>query len=336
MKQELGLLKKIIAAFTPEEYNYEPVDGHRYAKRADYDNVDVIPVSDPNASTMAQRIVQYQAVFQLAQQAPNLFNMPLLYRQMLDVLGIKEAQKLVPMDEDQKPTDPVTENQNVLSGKPVKAFDYQDHKAHITVHMSAMQDPKIIQLLQGNPMAQQMQAVMMNHINEHLGMEYRKQIELQLGFNLPPNKDEAGEEVHINPEVESLLSPILAQAAQRLLQQNTAEAAQQKAAAEAQDPVIQMQQQELAIKQAEVQRKAQKDQIDAALRMKQQQIEVGRIMSQQETEKEKLFAEKQLEMLKLAAEMRNEKERDVVKMGVDIAKQLSSQSHQKDISGKTK
>ena len=336
MKQELGLLKKIIAAFTPEEYNYEPVDGHRYAKRADYDNVDVIPVSDPNASTMAQRIVQYQAVFQLAQQAPNLFNMPLLYRQMLDVLGVKEAQKLVPMDEDQKPTDPVTENQNVLSGKPVKAFDYQDHKAHITVHMSAMQDPKIIQLLQGNPMAQQMQAVMMNHINEHLGMEYRKQIELQLGFNLPPNKDEAGEEVHINPEVESLLSPILAQAAQRLLQQNTAEAAQQKAAAEAQDPVIQMQQQELAIKQAEVQRKAQKDQIDAALRAKQQQIEVGRIMSQQEMEKQKLSAERQIEMLKMAAEMKNQNERDVVKMGVDIAKQLSSQAHQKDISGKTK
>jgi hypothetical protein len=336
MKQELGLLKKIIAAYTPEEYSYEPVDGHRYAKRADYDNVDVIPVSDPNASTMAQRIVQYQAVFQLAQQAPNLFNMPLLYRQMLDVLGVKEAQKLVPMDEDQKPTDPVTENQNVLSGKPVKAFDYQDHKAHITVHMSAMQDPKIIQLLQGNPMAQQMQAVMMNHINEHLGMEYRKQIELQLGFNLPPNKDEAGEDIHINPEVESLLSPMLAQAAQRLLQQNTAEAAQQKAAQEAQDPVIQMQQQELAIKQAEVQRKAQKDQIDAALRAKQQQIETGRILSQQDLERQKLLTEKELEMLKLAAEMRNEKERDVMKMGVDIAKQLSSQAHQKDITGKNK
>jgi hypothetical protein len=336
MKQELGLLKKIIAAYTPEEYSYEPVDGHRYAKRADYDNVDVIPVSDPNASTMAQRIVQYQAVFQLAQQAPNLFNMPLLYRQMLDVLGVKEAQKLVPMDEDQKPTDPVTENQNVLSGKPVKAFDYQDHKAHITVHMSAMQDPKIIQLLQGNPMAQQMQAVMMNHINEHLGMEYRKQIELQLGFNLPPNKDEAGEEIHINPEVESLLSPMLAQAAQRLLQQNTAEAAQQKAAQEAQDPIIQMQQQELAIKQAEVQRKAQKDQIDAALRAKQQQIETGRILSQQDLERQKLLTEKELEMLKLAAEMRNDKERDVMKMGVDIAKQLSSQAHQKDITGKNK
>jgi hypothetical protein len=164
MKQELGLLKEIIAAYTPDEYSYEPVEGHRYAKRSDYDDVDVIPVSDPNASTMAQKIVQYQAVFQLAQQAPNLFNMPLLYRQMLDVIGIKEAEKLVPMDEDQKPTDPISENQNVLKGKPVKAFDYQDHRAHITVHMSAMQDPMIQQMLQGNPMAQQMQAAMMSHI----------------------------------------------------------------------------------------------------------------------------------------------------------------------------
>jgi hypothetical protein len=174
MKQELGLLKEIIAAYTPDEYSYEPVEGHRYAKRSDYDDVDVIPVSDPNASTMAQKIVQYQAVFQLAQQAPNLFNMPLLYRQMLDVIGIKEAEKLVPMDEDQKPTDPISENQNVLKGKPVKAFDYQDHRAHITVHMAAMQDPMIQQLLQNNPMAQQMQASMMSHINDHLGMEYRK------------------------------------------------------------------------------------------------------------------------------------------------------------------
>jgi hypothetical protein len=336
MKQELGLLKKIIAAYTPEDYSYEPVEGHRYAKRADYDNVDVIPVSDPNASTMAQKIVQYQAVFQLAQQAPNLFNMPLLYRQMLDVLGIKEAQKLVPMDEDQKPTDPVTENQNILSGKPVKAFEYQDHKAHMTVHMSAMQDPKILQLLQGNPMAQQMQAVMMNHINEHLGMEYRKQIELQLGFNLPANKDESGEDIHINPEVEALLSPVLAQAAQRLLQQNSAETAQQKAMQDVQDPVIQMQQQELAIKQAEVQRKAQKDQIDAELRMRQQQIETGRILSQQEMEKQRLLSENQIDLLKLTAQMKNEKERDAIKMGVDIAKQLSSQFHQKEITGKNK
>lgn len=336
MKQELGLLKKIIAAYTPEDYSYEPVEGHRYAKRADYDNVDVIPVSDPNASTMAQKIVQYQAVFQLAQQAPNLFNMPLLYRQMLDVLGIKEAQKLVPMDEDQKPTDPVTENQNILSGKPVKAFEYQDHKAHITVHMSAMQDPKIIQLLQGNPMAQSMQASMMNHINEHMGMEYRKQIELQLGFNLPASKDESGEDIEMNPEVEALLAPILAQAAQRVLQQNTSEVSQQKAMKDSQDPVIQMQQQELAIKQAEVQRKAQKDQIDAELRMRQQQIETGRILSQQEMERQRLLSESQIDLLKLTAQMKNEKERDAIKMGVDIAKQLSSQFHQKDITGKNK
>jgi hypothetical protein len=188
MKQELGLLKQIIAAYTPDEYNYEPIEGHRRAKRSDYDNVDVIPVSDPNASTMAQKIVQYQAVLQLAQTAPQLYNLPLLHRQMLEVLNIKDAEKLVPMPEDQKPEDPITENQSILMGKPVKAFAYQDHKAHITIHMSAMQDPKIMQLLQGNPMAQQMQASMMNHINEHLGMEYRKQIELQLGFNLPATR----------------------------------------------------------------------------------------------------------------------------------------------------
>jgi hypothetical protein len=331
MKQELGLLKEIIAAYTPDEYSYEPVEGHRYAKRSDYDDVDVIPVSDPNASTMAQKIVQYQAVFQLAQQAPNLFNMPLLYRQMLDVIGIKEAEKLVPMDEDQKPTDPISENQNVLKGKPVKAFDYQDHRAHITVHMSAMQDPMIQQMLQGNPMAQQMQAAMMSHINDHLGMEYRKQIELQLGFNLPVNKDEAGDDVHINPEVEARLSPLLAQAAQRLLQQNSQQVAQQEAQKAAQDPVVQMQQAELAIKQAEQQRKAAKDQVDAELRMKQQQIEAGRILSQAELERQKLEANQKMESLRLAAEMRDGREREIMRLGADVAKQLSSQVHQKEM-----
>ena len=245
MKQELGLLKEIIAAYTPDEYSYEPIEGHRRAKKADYDNVDVIPVSDPNASTMAQKIVQYQAVLQLAQTSPQLYNLPLLHRQMLEVLSIKDAEKLVPMPEDQKPEDPVTENQSILMGKPVKAFEYQDHKAHITVHMSAMQDPKILQLLQGNPMAQQMQAAMMNHINEHMGMEYRKQIELQLGFNLPASKDESGEDIHINPEVEARLAPMLAQAAQQLLQQNKAEVGQQAAQQAQQDPIVQMQQQEL-------------------------------------------------------------------------------------------
>jgi hypothetical protein len=334
MKQELGLLKQIIAAYTPDEYNYEPIEGHRRAKKSDYDNVDVIPVSDPNASTMAQKIVQYQAVLQLAQTAPQLYNLPLLHRQMLEVLNIKDAEKLVPMPEDQRPEDPITENQSILMGKPVKAFAYQDHKAHITIHMSAMQDPKIMQLLQGNPMAQQMQASMMNHINEHLGMEYRKQIELQLGFNLPPQEDESGEEININPEVEARLAPMLAQAAQRLLQQNQAEVAQQQAQQAAQDPIVQMQQQELQIKMAEQQRKSQKDQVDAQLKAKQQQIETGRILAQTELEREKMAANQKMEAVRVAAEMSDGRERETIKIGVDLMKQLSSQAHQKEIQKK--
>lgn len=334
MKQELGLLKQIIAAYTPDEYSYEPAEGHRRAKKSDYDDVDVIPVSDPNASTMAQKIVQYQAVLQLAQGAPQLYNLPLLHRQMLDVLGIKDAEKLVPMPEDQKPEDPITENQNILKGKPVKAFSYQDHKAHITVHMSAMQDPKIMQLLQNNPMAQQMQAAMMNHINDHLGMEYRKQIELQLGFNLPPQMDESGDDVHINPEVEARLAPMLAQAAQRLLQQNQAEAAQQQAQQAQQDPVIQMQQQELQIKMAEQQRKAMKDKVDAELRANQQKIEAARVLEQNRIEREKLMADQQMEALKTAAEISAGREKETMKLGADLMKQLSSQSHQKDMQRK--
>jgi chaperonin GroES len=331
MKQELGLLKQIIAAYTPDKYSYEPVDGHRLAKKADYDDVDVIPVSDPNASTMAQKIVQYQAVMQLAQAAPNLYNLPLLHRQMLDVLGIKDAQKLVPMDEDQKPEDPVTENQNILKNKPVKAFMYQDHRAHITVHMAAMQDPMIQELLKNNPTAPQLQAAMMNHINEHLGMEYRKQIELQLGFNLPPNQDEAGDDIHINPEVEARLAPMLAQAAQRLLSQNQAQVAQQQAQQQAQDPIVQMQQQELAIKQAEVQRKAQKDQAEIEIRKRQQEIEAGRIISQNEMAKQKLQSEQQIDAIRAAAEMRDGREKEIIRLGTDIAKQLSSQAHQREM-----
>ena len=331
MKQELRLLKEIIASYTPDEYSYEPVEGHRYAKRADYDDIAVIPVSDPNASTMAQKIVQYQAVFQLAQQAPNLFNMPLLYRQMLDVIGIKEAEKLVPMDEDQKPADPITENQNVLMGKPVKAFAYQDHKAHITVHMMAMQDPKIQQLLQNNPMAQSMQAAMMNHINDHMGMEYRKEIELQLGFNLPATEDESGDDIHINPEVEARLAPLLAQAAQRLFQKNSAETAKAQAQQAAQDPIVQMQQAELQIKAAEQQRKVAKDQIDAQLRMQQQQIEAARITAQTQIQREKMETEKRMGALQTAAEMRDGKEREVMRIGAELAKQLSSQAHQKEM-----
>jgi hypothetical protein len=304
MKQELKLLKNIIAAYTPEEYEYQPTEGSRRAKRSDYDDVYVIPVSDPNASTMAQKIVQYQAVMQLAQQSPQIYNMPLLHRQMLEVLGIKEAQKLVPMEEDQKPTDPVSENQNVLMMKPVKAFMYQDHQAHIMVHMSAMQDPKIMSLLQNNPMAQQLQQAMMAHINEHLGFEYRKQIELQLGMSLPPQKDEAGEDINMDPEVEARLAPLLAQASQRLLASNQQQAAQQQAQQQAQDPMVQLQQQELQIKQAEQQRKVAKDATDAQLKQEQltieaqrQKIEAARAMAQMENTKQSHLLDKSVEVL---------------------------------------
>ena len=324
MKQELGLLKEIIAAYTPEDYDYEPSEGEASAKRSDYDDVDVIPVSDPNASTMAQKIVQYQAVLQLAQGAPQLYNLPLLHRQMLDVLGIKDAEKLVPMDDDQKPQDPVSENQNVLSGKPVKAFMYQDHQSHIVVHMSAMQDPKIQSLLQQNPMAQQMQSAMMAHINEHLGFEYRKQIEQQLGMPLPPQKTDTGEDNNMDPEVEARLAPMLAQAAQRLLQQNQSEAQQKQAAQQAQDPLVQMQQQELQIKQGDLQRKVQKDQADNALKVQQQAIERERIQAQQATDAKRI----QIDALKSAAQMRETRQQHMLDLGTDVLKHLSNKSHE--------
>ena len=284
LKQELKLLKNIIADNAPSDYDYEPEEGSRKAKKSDYKNVDVIPVSDPNASTMAQKIVQYQAVLQLAQTSPQFYNMPLLHRQMLEVLGIKEAQKLVPMSEDQKPQDPVTENQNILMGKPVKAFAYQNHEAHIIVHTSSMQDPKVIQVLGQSPQAQALQAAMQAHINEHLGFGYRVEIEKQLGMNLPPQKDASGEDINMDPEVEARLAPMLAQAAQRLLQMNQAQAQQQQAQQQAQDPIVQMQQAEIQIKQQDLQRKAQKDQSDAQLKAAQIQIEKARVENQAKSE----------------------------------------------------
>jgi hypothetical protein len=324
MKQELGLLKGIIAEYTPEEYNYEPQEGDRRAKKSDYDNVTVIPVSDPNASTMAQKIVQYQAVMQLAQQSPQIYNMPLLHRQMLEVLGIKEAAKLVPMDADHKPIDPVSENQNILMMKPVKAFIAQDHQAHITVHMSAMQDPKIQQMLQNNPMAQQLQAAMMAHINEHMGFEYRRQIEQQLGMALPPQKDELGEDVPMDPQVEAQLAPMLAQAAQQLLQQNQAEVAQQQAQQQAQDPMVQMQQQELQLKTAEQQRKTAKDETDAKFKAEQLKLEQMRLLAQHENNK----GNQKNDMLKTAAQLQANQQKNTLDKGVEVLKQLSQQNFQ--------
>jgi hypothetical protein len=225
MHEEFRLLKDIIRDFMPPDYSYEPEDGDPAVKQSDYDLVDVLPVSDPNASTMAQKVVQYQAVLQLAAGAPQLYDLPLLHRQMLDVLGIKNASKLVPMQDDQRPRDPVTENMDILKGKPVKAFLYQDHQAHIAVHQMAMQDPKVMGLLQQNPNAQGMQAVMMAHINEHLGYEYKKQIEAQIGIQIPDYEDEQT----IPEDMETQIAQRAAQASQQLLQQHQMEAQQQQA-----------------------------------------------------------------------------------------------------------
>jgi hypothetical protein len=248
LKQEFKLLKEIIADYADENYDYETdtdTSGPQ-ARRSDFAMVEVIPVSDPNAATMSQRLVQYQAVIQLSQTAPQIYDLPQLHRGMLEVLGIKNAEKLVKLPEDQKPTDPVRENMDIITGKPVKAFLEQDHEAHIAVHMAALQDPKMAAIVGQNPMAQQIQAAAMAHINEHLAFEYRKQIEAQLGVTLPT--DEEAESM--DPAVAAKIAQMAAQAAQRLLQKNQAEAAQQQAQQMAQDPVIQMQQRELAIKEA--------------------------------------------------------------------------------------
>jgi hypothetical protein len=330
LKQELGLLKVIIAEDTPETYDYEPEEGSRKAKRSDYDNVDIIPVSDPNASTMAQKIVQYQAVLQLAQGSPQMYNMPLLHRQMLEVLGIKDAQKLVPMAEDQKPQDPVTENQSILMQKPVKAFAYQNHEAHILVHMNAMKDPKILQVLGQSPQAPALQAAMQAHINEHLGFGYRVEIERQLGMNLPPQTDEAGEDIYMDPEVEARLAPLLAQAAQQLLQMNQSQAQQQQAAQQAQDPLVQMQQQELQLKAQEQQRKSAKDQTEAQLKASQQQIERDRILSQQQ------IAERQTQLnaAQKVAELENDKKRTTIEGLKYIAELYARDNHHRQDMGK--
>jgi hypothetical protein len=284
MKQEFKLLKNIIRDYTEDSYAYEPQNAPPRAKKSDYDLVEVIPVSDPNAATMAQRVVQYQAVIQLAQSAPQIYDLPALHRQMLDVLGIKDAAKLVPTIDDQKPVDPVSENMNALKGKPLKAFIYQDHDAHIAVHQTMMQDPKIMGAIGQNPMAQQIQASLMAHIAEHLGFKYRRDIENTLGVPLPPPDKNLPEDVEVN------LSQLVAQASAQLLQKNQAEAAQQQAQAQAQDPVIQMQQQELQLQAQKLQMQAQKDQAELTLKAQQQEIERERIMSENKREAMRLAA----------------------------------------------
>jgi hypothetical protein len=268
MKQEFKLLKAIMAEYAPAEYGYEPLRGEVSARQADYALVDVIPVSDPNSSTMAQRVVQYQAVLQMAQSAPQIYDLPALHRQMIEVLGVKNADKLVPTEEDLKPKDPVSENMDALIGKPMRAFIYQDHDAHIATHTSFMQDPMIAQMIGQNPQAQQITASLQAHIAEHLGFSYRKQIEERLGVPLPPPDAELPADIEVD------LARLVADAGKQLTQAHQQQAAQQQAQEQAQDPVLQLRRQEAATKQAEVQRKAQKDAADVQIRMVEQQRKV--------------------------------------------------------------
>ena len=312
MKQEFKLLKVIIADYTPDEYDYNPEEGNRKAKKSDYDSTDVIPVSDPNAATMAQKIVQYQAALQLAQTAPQLYNLPLLHRQMIEVLGIKNANKLVPVDEDAVPTDPVRENQNLLIMKPVKAFIEQNHKAHIQAHMAAIQNPQIQQLMQMNPQAQAIMAAAMAHINEHIGFEYRRQIEEAIGMPLPSEENNK----HTPPEVADQIAVMVAQASQQLMQQAQQQAAQQQAQQQAMDPVLQMQQQELQLRMEDLKLKQQKQQIDAAAKADQIRVEESRIEAQKE------IAAMQVGAQAAAARDKADKQQQTegVRLGLDAAK----------------
>jgi hypothetical protein len=307
MKQEFKLLKGIIRDYTPEEYSYDPEVGDRRAKQSDYDNVDVIPVSDPNAATMSQKVVQYQAVMQMAQANPQIYDLPELNRQMLEVLGVKNISKLIPSTDDQKPRDPVSENMAIINGKPVKAFIYQDHEAHITVHMAAMQDPKIMQIVGQNPMASQIQAAAMAHINEHIAFEYRKQIEEQLGVPLP-NPDE-----NLPEDVEVQLSRLTADAANKLLQKDQAEVQQQQIQQQQQDPLIQMQQQELAIKQQESQAKAQKMMADTQIDQQKVDLEKAKL----ELEKSKIENEQKLNAMEMTAKVTMDKKKLESKQALD-------------------
>lgn len=312
MKQEFKLLKVIIADYAPEDYDYEPEEGSRAARKSDYEKVDVIPVSDPNAATMAQKIVQYQAVMQLAQQAPQLYDLSLLHRQMIEVLGVKNANKLVKTEDDAIPVDPVSENQALLTMKPVKAFMEQNHQAHIAVHMAAIQDPKIQQLMAMNPMAQQIMASAMAHINEHIAFEYRKQVEMTMGITLPSEEQNK----QVAPELADKIAVMAAQASTQLLQQNQQEAQQQKAQQQMQDPIVQMQMQELQIKQGELQLKQQKQQIDAAAKADQIRVEEARIAAQKE------IAAMQVAATAAAAKDKATRQSEIegARLGIDVAK----------------
>ena len=314
MKQEFKILAHIIREDTPAEYSYEPLQGRPSVKQSDYDMVEVIPVANPNSSTMAQKVVQYQTVLQLAQTAPGLYDLPLLHRQMLNTIGIANVDKLIPTGEDSKPMDPVSENMSIITGKPVKAFIYQDHEAHIQVHLNAAQDPYILETMQDNPNAQAVVGAGQAHIAEHVAFLYRAKLEEQLGVPLPPPDEPLPEEVEIE------LSRLVAKASEKLLQTNTAQKQQEAAQESAQDPVVQMQQQEMQIKQGDLQRKIAKDQIDA--QVKQAELAVNTKAREMELalDEQRIQSEEKRVLAKILADSHKDEETLNVKQLIEGAK----------------
>jgi hypothetical protein len=324
MKQEFKLLAGIIRDYTPEEYSYEPEVGDRKAKKSDYDNVDVLPVSDPNAATMSQKIVQYQAVLQLSQTAPQIYDMPYLHRQMIETLGVKNASKIIPMTDDMKPRDPITENMDAMVGKPMKAFMYQDHDAHLQAHMSLIQDPKIMQFIGQSPQGQAIMGALMAHVMEHTAFKYRREIEKQLGAALPPPPTEEGEH-ELPPQVEVELSRLAAEAASQLLQKDAQEAQAQQAQQQMQDPLVQMQQMDLQIKQMQAQTKQMQVQMD--MQLKQAEL-------QRKQQKDLIDAAAKEDELRLRqAEIAARTELDAARLGVDIEKHKTDVEVQKMVEG---
>jgi hypothetical protein len=345
MKQEFKLLAGIIRDYTPEEYSYEPEIGSRKAKKADYDDVDVIPVSDPNAATMSQKVVQYQAVLQLSQTAPQLYDLPYLHRQMIETLGVKNADKIVPSVNDLRPIDPISENMGFLTGKPTKAFMYQDHDAHLQAHLAFLQNPMIMQTVGQNPQVQTIMAAVMAHIMEHTAFKYRREIEKQLGAALPPPPSAEDTDTYLPPQIEVQLSQLAAAASAQLLQKDVAEAQAQQAAQQAQDPLVQMQMMDLQIKQmeaqtkqmkaqmeaqvqaAEQQRKSQKDLIDAAAKEDELRLRQAEIASRTELEAARIG----IDIQKHRAEMEASQLTEGAKMGLEIARSRDERGRQEKV-----
>tara|TARA_R100001530_G_scaffold130025_1_gene100685 strand:- start:482 stop:1468 length:987 start_codon:yes stop_codon:yes gene_type:complete len=327
MRKEFDILVDIIKDFTDPAYPYE-TDEEEFIKAEDFDKrIDVLPVSDPNAATMAQRIMQYQAAMQLAQTAPQMYNLPELHRQMLEVLGIRNVEDIVPLDDDIKPVDPASAVQNLINGKPVKAFPFQDHEAHIQTIVAAQENPEIMQLLQAAPTAQTIMAAASAYINEHLTMQFRKEVEREMGVELPPEGEA------LPADVEKRISSLVAEAARRVTTTSQAQAEQERIQEQQKDPLIQMKEREVALKEAEVQRKSQegqaKIQLEAAKAASRDKLEKERIRSQEEIAGMNI-GQRIASDLQDAEQLKDKQAREDYQKGVDIGIEIAKDSNKNE------